>query len=197
MDKASNTPLVKLPMKLAFQDFLQNQLRNPLEPETLLDGERRCEVLRKLTWRNKEYLPADPLKRKLADEISVPASVAKALCKESVAAVIPDNRRERGRWDVFELGPEKLLGFSPWDSGADPTYNVGIPKLAQTEYDHCWIPCRERAGGRGDYSAVFYLPYWLVQRCAIKGSDKNWERSQLVIDLPFEGALMRRPQTVF
>jgi hypothetical protein len=185
MENRSNTPLVKIPMRLVLRDYLERQLRaGGLVPETLVDGPRVCEPLVKLTFRNREYLPVDPRGIRPADQIEAPASIVKNWCQERKAVLVNlSGRRQDGRWDVYELGPEKWLGFRPWDSGQEADY-AGIPKLSETEFDHCWIPVKELQAGR--WSSVFYWPYWLAQRLPLSTDQKAAELARMVIELPFE-----------
>jgi hypothetical protein len=100
-------------MKLALEDFLQDQLRRPIQPQLLVDTGRTVEVFRPLTWRNREYLPADPRLGRLAATLEVPASIAKTWMSEHKARVLGTGYTD-GVWDCYELGPEKLPGYRPW-----------------------------------------------------------------------------------
>ena len=127
----------------------------------------------------------------------MPASIAKGWIKErKVRLINPSGRRELGAWDVFEIGPQKVLGFSPWPSwDPDPSYGGLVPALPPTEFDQVWVPMRERLGGAGGpYSAIFYLPFSLIQRAPLRGA-KGWEGSAIIIDLPFESPTRHRMAT--
>jgi hypothetical protein len=181
-------------MKLSLQDFLSAQLRRGgTFEETLLDEARRCEVVLKLTWRDQDFYPADPRLGRLADVIEAPASTVKIWYREHKIRLLADGvRRETGPWDAFEVGPQKLRGYRPWDIELSEPH---IPRLEPTEFDDCWVPVRERAHGR-NYSELFYLPFWLIQRAPLKG-DKKWEQSSIVIDLPWGDSTPMRHRMAF
>src|SRR5260370_39347805 len=99
---------MKITIPLKLRDYIEHQRRNPLSPEILLDSPKRVAPLVKLTWHNRDYLPADRRLGRLADELEVPASMAKGLVRErKVALINPTGSRVLGAWNCLEIGPDQ------------------------------------------------------------------------------------------
>ena len=178
-------------MKVALEDFLKFQLRFKF-PARLLDDMIRVGVNKEFSWNGRQYAPGVPAWKvgaRAGDTLEVPASIAKKWAAEGLAGPLTTNR-VGGPYNHYEVlaGDEKYDGFTPWIKPDFGPYG----SLPPTDYDHLWLPVRERPHGSvmEPFGPIIFLEFWNYQRAPLKGS-LPWLGSSICIDLEPFGNLTR------
>lgn len=107
-------------MKFVLRDYLENQRLHPLK-ETLLEIPKKCGAIGDFVWGGHEYhapkwsVDVSGWSRR-GERLELPSSVARALLREGKVGLVNTDPRDRegGPWDVFEIGPEAVRGYTPW-----------------------------------------------------------------------------------
>jgi hypothetical protein len=201
-----NEPRVRL------KKILNKQLNDETWPERFIDSDRTAMVIRGFTLGDRVYkgtkdleevshreyfcstdttttkrgmvqsqMTREQLGRPL-ETITSASSVVKKLRAQRFVMLVPPTSGHYddvgSPWDAFAL--RHGCGFRPWNMQADHEH---IPKLPETDYDSCWVPCRRHYRNwqtGGHWSELFFLEWRIAQRVPLYSESDG---SPLVIDL--------------
>jgi hypothetical protein len=177
-------------------DFFKDQRRNrPLS--RFLDLEKSALVLHKLEHQGRTYngsadwvtvnhagKSGSMLRGQPEEIVTAPSSVVKIWRQKRLVQLVPPTSvgydDVGSPWDTYAL--PKGRGFCPWDPVED---NMWAPRLPPTKYDEMWTPVRRYSYNwmkDGNWSEIFYLPWWICQKLPMKDEPSD-RRPSLVIDL--------------